>query len=187
MPNYDFHSCFSPREFEEFVRDVLEIRENVQFEISAQGRDGGIDLCHCEGTTKIIVQVKCYKENFNQLYSVLKNQEKQKAKILNPTRYILVTSQTLSLENKEKIFELFDGLIKTRDDIIDRIALNKLLEQEQYKNVERFHHKLWLNSTNVLTTLIEEIVHRGILTESKFELEEIQETVRVYVQNQSFE
>ncbi|WP_434655669.1 hypothetical protein [Thermoanaerobacterium thermosaccharolyticum] len=187
MSNYDFHSCFSPREFEEFVRDVLEIKEKVQFEICAPGRDGGIELCHCEGTTKIIAQVKCYKENFNQLYSVLKNQEKPKAKVLNPTRYILVTSQTLSLENKEKIFELFDGLIKTRDDIIDRIALNKLLEQDQYKNVERSHYKLWLNSTNVLTTLIEEIVHRGILTESKFELEEIQETLRVHVQNPNFE
>ncbi|EHL08256.1 hypothetical protein HMPREF0322_01014 [Desulfitobacterium hafniense DP7] len=25
MPNYVFHNCCSPREFEEFVRDVLEV------------------------------------------------------------------------------------------------------------------------------------------------------------------
>lgn len=187
MPNYDFHNCFSPREFEEFVRDVLEIKEKVPFEISGRGRDGGVDLRYWEGTTKIIVQVKCYQKDFNQLYAVLKNQEKQKAKALNPTRYILVISFTLELTQRDKIFELFDGLIRKREDIIDSDDLNKLLGNEQYHNVERTHYKLWLSSTNVLTTLIEEIVHRGSIVDSKFELEAIKRTIPVFVQNPSFD
>ncbi len=186
MPNYDFHNCLSPREFEEFVRDVLTIRENVPFEISGRGKDGGVDLRYWENTTKIIVQVKCFQNKFSQLYSILKNQEKQKAKVLNPTRYILVTSLPLEMIQRDKIFDLFDGLIKTRDDILDRVNLNNLLENEQYHNVERTHYKLWISSTNILTTLIEGIVHRGILVESKFELEEIKKTVPVFVQNPSF-
>lgn len=191
MPDYDFHHCFSPREFEEFVRDVLEIKEKIPLEISGRGKDGGVDLRYWEGTTKMIVQVKCYQENFSQLYAVLKNQEKQKAKALNPTRYILVISFTLELTQRDKIFDLFDGLIKTQDDIIDREKLNKLLGNEQYHNIERTHYKLWLSSTNVLTILIEKlveaVVHRGILADSKFELEAIKKTVPVFVQNPSFE
>lgn len=95
MPNYDFHNCLSPREFEEFARDVLEIKEKVPFQISGRGKDGGVDLRYWEGTTKIIVQIKCFQNKFSQLYSVLKNQEKQKAKALDSTRYILVTSLPL--------------------------------------------------------------------------------------------
>jgi ABC-type oligopeptide transport system ATPase subunit len=187
MPNYDFHNCLSPREFEEFVRDVLQIKEQVPFEISGRGRDGGADLRYWEGTTKIIVQIKCFQNDFSQLLSVLKNKEKKKAKALNPTRYILVISLILELTERDKVFDLFDGLIKTRDDIIDRVDLNNLLESEQYHNVERTYYKLWLSSTNVLTTLIEEVVHRGIIVESKFELEEIKKTIPVFVQNPSFE
>jgi len=94
-----------------------------------------------------------------ELIITLKNQEKQKAKALNPTRYILVTSLSLELTQRDEIFDLFDGLIKTRDDIIDRNALNKLLETKEYHKVEHSHYKLWISSTNILTTLIDEIVH----------------------------
>jgi hypothetical protein len=187
MPNYDFHKCFSPREFEEFARDVLEIREKVSFEISGRGKDGGVDLRYLEGTTKIIVQVKCFKNDYRQLFNVLKNQEKQKAKVLNPTRYILVTSLPLELTQRDEIYNLFDGLIKTQGDILDGFKLNRLLENEQYHHIERTHYKLWISSSNILAAMIEEIVHRGTITESKFELEEIRKTVQVFVQNPSFQ
>lgn len=186
MPNYDFHNCFAPREFEEFVKDVLEIREKVTFEISGRGQDGGIDLLYWEDTTKIIVQVKCFQKNFNQLFTVLKNKEVHKAKSLNPTRYILVISFTLEVQQRNKILELYDNLIRKREDIIDSNDLNSLLAKELYHNVERTHYKLWLSSTNVLTTLIEEVVHRGILVNSKFELAAIKKTIPIFVQNPSF-
>ncbi|WP_138985596.1 ATP-binding protein [Paenibacillus dendritiformis] len=112
--------------------------------------------------------------------------EKQKAKVLEPTRYILVTSVKLQIKDREEILNLFDGLIMTRDDIIDRDDLNKLLGNEEYQHVERTHYKLWLSSTGVLTSLIEEIVHRGICAQSRGELEEIKKTVKVFVQNPSF-
>ncbi|WCR27524.1 restriction endonuclease [Paenibacillus thiaminolyticus] len=184
-PNYDFHNCLSPREFEELARDILEIKEKVPFEISGRGKDGGVDLRYWEGTTKIIVQVKCYQNNYSQLLNVLKK-EKQKARALEPTRYILVTSIKLQIHARDEIFNLFDGLIRNRDDIIDRDDLNKLLGYEQYQHVERTHYKLWLSSTVVLTSLIEEIVHRGIRAESRGELEEIEKTVKFFVQNPNF-
>lgn len=186
MPNYDFHNCLSPREFEELARDILEIKEGVEFEISGRGKDGGIDLRYWEGETKIIVQVKCYQNDYRQLFNILKNQEKQKAKRLEPTRYILVTSIELDLKKRDEIMVLFDGLIKTLDDIIDRAQLNKLLGQEPYRDVERNHYKLWISSTGVLTSLIEEIVNRDVYAESRWELAEIKKTVKVFVQNPSF-
>lgn len=186
MPNYDFHNCLSPREFEELVRDILEIKEGVPFELSGRGKDGGIDLRYWKGTTKIIVQVKCYQNNYKQLLNVLKNQEKQKAIALEPTRYILATSLALQSSQRDEVLDLFDGLIATRDDIIDRDDLNKLLGNEQYHNVERTHYKLWLSSTNILTSIIEDVVHRDICVKSRGELEEINRTVRVFVQNPSF-
>lgn len=90
------------------------------------------------------------------------------------------------MAQRDEIFDLFDGLIKTRDDILDRATLNNLLKDEQYHKVERIHYKLWISSTNILTTLIEEIVHRGILAESKFELGEIKQIIPLFVQNPSF-
>lgn len=185
-PNYDFHNCLSPREFEELVQGILEIKEKVSFEISGRGKDGGVDLRYWEGETKVIVQVKCYQKNYKQLIGVLKNQEKQKAKAQKPTRYILVTSMQLEMAHRDEIFNLFDGLIASRDDIIDKQDLNKLLGQEQYQAVERTHYKLWLSSTGVLSSLIDEIVHRDILVDSIVELEEIKKTVQVFVQNSGF-
>ncbi|NQX48336.1 restriction endonuclease [Paenibacillus tritici] len=186
MPNYDFHNCLSPREFEELARDILEIKEKVIFKISSRGKDGGIDLIHREDKTKIIVQVKCYQNNYKQLRSVLKYQEKQKAKFLSPSRYILVVSLELSNEQRSEIISLFEGFIKTEDDIIDRNDLNQLLGKEQYHKVEQNHYKLWISSTGVLISIIEGIVHRASLVNSKFELDQIKETVKVFVQNPSF-
>lgn len=186
MPNYDFHNCLSPREFEELARDILEIKEKVAFKISSRGKDGGIDLIHREGKKEIIVQVKCYQNNYKQLRSVLKYQEKQKAKLLCPSRYILVVSIELSNEQRSEIISLFEGLIKTENDIIDRNDLNQLLGKEEYHNVEQSHYKLWISSSSVLSSIIEGIVHRANLVHSKFELDQIKETVKVFVQNPSF-
>ncbi|PQP81063.1 AAA family ATPase [Paenibacillus sp. PCH8] len=186
MPNYDFHNCLSPREFEELVRDILEIKEEVDFEISGRGKDGGVDLRYWEEDTKIIVQVKCYQNNYNQLFNILKNQEKQKAKALAPSRYILVTSVQLELNQRQKILDLFEGMIARHADIIDRVDLNNLLGNEKYHSVERAHYKLWISSTNIITSLLDEVVHRDIIAESKGELKEIERTVKVFVQNPSF-
>ncbi|HEX3047546.1 MAG TPA: restriction endonuclease [Bacillota bacterium] len=186
MANYDFHNSLSPYEFEELVRDILEIREGVPFESFKRGRDGGIDLRYCNDSITIIVQVKCYQNNFTQLYSMLKNGELPKVILLNPSRYILVTSIQFTPSERDKIFNLFTGYIQTRDDILGRDELNKLLGQEKYQAVERTHYKLWLSSSGVLTTIIDEIVHRDIFTESRHELEELKRTIRTYVQNPSF-
>lgn len=41
--NYDFNHAFSPAEFEDFARDMLQMREDRKFESFAEGKDKGID------------------------------------------------------------------------------------------------------------------------------------------------
>ncbi|SDC66808.1 restriction endonuclease [Shouchella lonarensis] len=186
-PNYDFHNCFSPREFEEFVRDMLEVKEGIDFEISGRGKDQGIDLRHWKGNEKIIVQVKCYRQNYRQLFNDLKKREIKKAKALEPSRYILVTSLELQLHQRREILTLFDGLIAGERDIIDRTELNKLLGKEEYHHVECKHNKLWISSTNILMDMLGEVVHSSVLNKSKRELKEIQRAVKVFVSSHNFE
>ena len=82
-----------------------------------------------------IVQAK-RTENFKDLLKVLKNSELAKIKKLNPDRYILITSSTISKTQKPKIIELLSPYIKNSDDIISKEDLNKYLTKEKYKKIE---------------------------------------------------
>ena len=177
MPNYDFLNL-SPAEFEELSRDLLQKHLEVYLESFTQGKDDGIDLRHSKDKENtFIVQCKRYKD-----YSSLKpklNEELEKVKKLSPSRYILTTSAGLTPANKEEIFGVFEGYIKTTEDIFGKDDLNNLLGQ--HGDIEKQYYKLWLSSTNV----IEKILHSDVTGRSEFELEEIQRTIRLYVQNKS--
>lgn len=187
MPNYDFHSSFSPPEFESFVGDLLEIREGIPFERFGEGTDGGIDLRGEDAAGNIlIVQVKRYQNNFSQLHYVLKTKELQKVKKLNPYRYILVVSVSLLPNQVDEIHKLFSPYIHTKYDIIGREDINQLLGLPEYHEVEKRHYKLWFTSANVLRNLLHEEFHRGSINDTKDELERIQSNLPLYVQNNSF-
>lgn len=146
----------------------------------------GIDLRCKKKDELIVVQVKHYKE-INLLLSKLKNEELEKVTRINPDRYILVTSVDLTPKRKEDIINIFEGYIKNPGDILGRAELNSLLEKPEYRFVEEEFYELWLNSTNILKDIIQKELNRDIYVRTKFALEEIKKSTKIYVKNESFE
>jgi hypothetical protein len=126
----------------------------------------------------LIVQCKRY-NNYNSLKSNLKK-EYQKAKTLNPQKYILSTSVGLTPLNKDEIIKIFNGYIKSPSDIFGKNDLNNLLGK--YPEIERKHYKLWFSSINILQKLL----RNDIINRSDFEEEKIRKEINIYVQNDSF-
>ncbi|HET7118040.1 MAG TPA: restriction endonuclease [Hanamia sp.] len=179
MHQYDLN-IFSPNEFEEFSRDILQARLNTYIESFKTGRDGGIDLRFTNAKKlKAIIQAKRYK-NFSSLIDNLKK-EVFKVEKLYPDQYIITTSVGLSPQNKETIKSLFTPFIKSTEDIYGKEDLLNILSQN--KKIEEKYYKLWITST----TILEKVLHSRIYNQSQFELEEINNQIKLYVQNPSFD
>lgn len=178
MPNYDFLNL-SPPEFEDLSKDLLQKYLKITLESFTSGKDKGIDLRYA-GTTKneIIVQCKRYSD-FSTFLGVLKK-EVSKVAALNPSRYIITTSVGLTPNQKEEIQKLFPTYINSSEDIYGRQDLNNLLGL--FPDIEKQHFKLWLSSTNIL----EKILHSRIYNQSVFEEDKIKETIKTYVENESY-
>jgi len=179
MPEYNFLNL-SPPEFEELSRDLLQKSLSIYLESFTNGKDGGIDFRHSASeTADIIVQAKRYQQ-FDTLLKVLEKDELCKVKKLAPKRYILTTSVGLTPKQKTDIKKLMSPYILNSSDIYGRDDLNNLLGL--YPEVEKDHFKLWLSSINIL----EKVLHSKVLNQSNFEEEKIRETVKVYVENDSY-
>lgn len=180
MNNYDFRNLLSAFEFECFSRDLINAHEDLDLMSFAEGRDRGIDLRYTNDNGKtVIVQAKRYKD-YNELKSTLKK-EVDKVKLLKPQRYMLTTSVDLTDANKAEILGMFAPFIKSKSDIIAKQDLNKWLAL--HPDIEHRYYKLWLPSSKVLI----DILKKRIVNWTSFEKEDIQETVRTYVMNDSFE
>lgn len=178
MPNYDF-LILQPNEFEDLARDLLQKKDGIFIESFATGRDGGIDLRYASNKGKnTIVQAKRYK-SYPSLLAVLKK-EVPKVEKIKPNRYILVTSVELTPGNKDEIKEMFTPFIQDTSDILGRNDLNNLLNQ--FPDIEKQHHKLWLGSTAIL----ERILNKRIENWSQMELEETRKDISIFVMNDSF-
>ena len=136
MINVDFYRALSPIQFENFCRDLLEIREpGIKFTTFPPGRDGGIDIKSTNTGKEIIVQCKLYKPaNYRVMFRKLK-EEADKCKKQDPARYIFCTNIELTFKQASDIKELFGGYIKNEEDIINGCELNKYLNQAQYKDL----------------------------------------------------
>lgn len=179
MTNYDF-LILSPVEFEKLTCALLQKELGLRLEMFSEGKDKGIDLRHYLVKGKnIIVQVKRYK-TYNSLFNSLRNEYK-KVQLLTPNRYIISTSVSLSVDQKQKIYELFTPFILNQSDIYGKDDLNNLLSK--YPTIEEQQYKLWLSSSVVLNRLVKSKVYN----QSSFEKDRIKETVSIYVKNQSFE
>ncbi len=176
MLNYDFLNL-SPLEFEGLTRDLLQLQFGVHLESFGQGQDQGIDL-RCSSCEEMIIQCKRYTD-FDPLISALK-EEVGKVVKLNPKRYIIATSVSLSPTRKQKILSLFSPYLQGPADIYGREDLNNLLTR--FPNVERDNFKLWLSGTHILS----HIINTQITNQSKFTLEDIKQKIKIYVQNASF-
>jgi DNA polymerase III delta prime subunit len=178
MNNYDFLNL-SPGEFELLVRDLLQAERSIFIENFPEGSDGGMDLRYStEAGEVVIIQCKRYRS----FPSLLKNLEKEiiKVSILNPSKYIIATSVSLTPARKNKIRRLFSKYIISDADIIGRENLNNLLGL--HPKILLTHYKLYISGTSVL----QKIINSKVYNESRFEEDEITEVVKVYVQNDSF-
>lgn len=178
MPNYNFLNL-SPSEFEDLTKDLLQQHLKLSFESFTSGRDNGIDLRY-SSTNKNVIIVQCKRySGFDSLISNLKK-EVYKVNSLKPNRYILTTSAGLTPNQKDKILALFSPFLQSVGDIFGRDDLNNLLGL--FPDIEKQHFKLWLSSINV----IEKILHSGICNQSSFEEEKIKDTIKIYVENDSY-
>lgn len=178
MLNYNFLNL-SPFEFENLTRDLLQKKLNIFIESFTDGRDGGIDLrCALDKQKTVIIQAKRYEKYSNLLVNLKK--EVKKVIRLTPSRYIITTSVGLTPNNKNEIYNLFSPHILHTEDIMGKDDLNNLLGQHEY--IEHKYYKLWLSSTNILN----KILNSKIFNQSIFELSSIEEQLKRYVQNDSF-
>ncbi|WP_405411719.1 restriction endonuclease [Maribacter sp. Asnod1-A12] len=178
---YTFNTL-NDRDLEELSLDLLNKELGLSFQSFKNGRDKGIDLRHSnpKDENNIIVQVKHYlNSGYSQFKYSLKTNELTKVKLLNPKRYIIVTSIGLTPQNKEEIKEIFSPYIHSTSDIIGQNDLNILLRK--YKEVETTHFKLWLSSSNVL----QRILKNGVNLRSDFTESKIKKKVQLFVENKA--
>jgi len=111
----------------------------------------------------------------------LRRKERQKIETLAPTRYILLTSVSLTPKRKEQIKIILTPYCADPSDILGREDLNNLLGQ--HDEIERKHFKLWLTSETVLRRALD----AGIFADSEAHLERVRVRLCRYVQNPSFD
>lgn len=180
MASYDLRNL-SAYDFELLVKDLLEKELKVPLESFSVGRDQGIDIRYSSAKkNQIVVQCKHYiGSKVSDLLTAATN-ELPKVKLLQPDRYILVTSLGLLPNDKDKIKDLLSPYIQSTQDIIGYEALNDLIAK--YKDVERKHYKLWMTSTEVLKY----ILHSAVYSRSKIDQVTMLKKAKIYVQNKAF-
>lgn len=181
MPKYDFHKLLEPYEFQYLVRDILQIKENCFFESFSPGKDEGIDLRKTKNDNSIIVQIKRYKNDFNQFLTSLEKYELPKVKKLKPKRYMIVTSVTITETQKKKVLELFKDFIHSPEDILGETDLNNLLGQKEYSLVEINYPNLWFNSANTFLEQMDHVINSSVYEASRAEMENIKEMMSYFV------
>jgi hypothetical protein len=179
---YDF-KMLSDYDFELLTRDLLQKVLQCRLESFKKGRDNGIDLRYSctNNINDIVIQCKHYANStFSNLKSKLLKEEFAKIKLLNPSRYMLVTSLGLTPNQKEELRQYLSPYCKLVSDIIGMDELNGLLRD--YPEIEKSHYKLWLTSSQVL----EKILHNEVYSRSEITIDSIKTKLKIYVQNQAF-
>lgn len=187
MKEYDFHSLLDDYEFESLAVDIIRVRENLEPNMIRRypkGRDGGIDGYGCEDG--MIIQAKCFKEDFNSLFNQLKKFELPKVKCLNPSRYVLVTAVALTKNNQEKIKQVFKDYIHSEEDIIGKIELNEYLASPKYHDLEYKYHNLWMPSTSILEHLLENTVFREQYNFQQCCMNDFSNNVEYFIKTESY-
>jgi Restriction endonuclease len=180
MTNYDF-SSLNDKDFEVLVADLLSIEHTTRFERFKAGKDRGIDGRYFTAKgEQVIFQCKHWlKTGLPALLRSLKNTEYDKVVLINPKRYIVATTLPLSHTDKAAIRTIFGRFMRNDSDVLGCEDINDLLRK--HPHVEKSHFKLWLHSTEVLSTF----ANAAILGRSAFTLQEIQERSSAYVKTTS--
>lgn len=183
MPNYTFETL-NDKDFEDLVRDLLQKELGITLESFKRGRDSGIDLRYSKPKvlkSDVIIQAKhWYNSGVSKFINYLEKTEFEKVKALNPNRYILATSLSLTPNNKSKLIDIFKPFIISTSDIVDSELLNNLLGK--YPDVEKSHYKLWLSSTSILQS----IINNSIKGRSEFFEQKIKERISKFVPTKTY-
>ncbi|MBN8686117.1 MAG: hypothetical protein J0M10_03830 [Chitinophagales bacterium] len=180
---YDF-STLDSNDFELLSLDIVNATFKLDLQSFKSGKDKGIDLRYStpENNNAIVVQAKHWlKSGFSKLFREFETKELPKITALNPDRYIVVTSISLSAAEKDKVVTLLSPYLKTANDIIGREDLNKYLAE--LPELEKRWYKLWLTSVPVLQS----IIHNGILGANDFVASKILRTTQLYVPCPSYD
>jgi len=175
---YDFRTL-SPIDFELLVRDLLQAELGITMESFGPGKDGGIDFRFAMADQDVVVQVKHHVEGGARSLHRAAMKEDCKVLKLAPSRYILVTSLSLTPALKSKIIQAMPSTPVSAGDVIGREDLNNFLGI--HPQVLRQHFKLWLTSTEVL----ERILHSAVYNRTDAELARIRQLVPKFVHNAS--
>ncbi len=100
---------------------------------------------------------------------------------LNSIRYILATSCKFTPAGKDKLAAIIGPSLKSEADIFGPEDINGLLRK--YPDILKSHIKLWLSGAGV----IERVVRAAAHTFAAFTKEDIQQKVRIYASNPSFD
>jgi hypothetical protein len=178
-------------DFEEVCKDLFEVVLARRLEIFSRGRDQGVDLRHvapiaskenAQQSSMLVIQCKHWMRSGSRtLIRHMKDVEYRKIQTLSPDRYILATSAHLTKSAKDTLMSQLNPFVKRHDDIYGLDELVALLRD--YPEVVRKNIRLWLSSTAILSALLNrDIVHRSVSL-----AEEIDDSLRVYAPNASFD
>lgn len=174
-------SNLSPADFEDLCRDIASKEYGVRFEAFGPGTDQGFDGRHAKGSGTTVLQAKHYvRSTFSQLLQALKN-EKKKSAFKSCSKYLLFTSFSLTPKQKDKLLQLLDVGMQDPSSIWGREDIDQALRR--YPEIFKSHTKLWLSSASMLDS----ILHSGIVSYSASARREIEEDLKVYARNQSYD
>jgi len=194
MDNYDFGRIFESLEFQNFARDMLQVREGVMFETFADGKDKGIDGRYTNEMGDVtIFQAKRHK---TVTTAMLKKEKCRIDELVNEgksvDRYILILACELSVEKKEQIVLLFSPYIRNTEDIICGRDLNNYLSlvDGPYKKIEKKYMKLWVQNTetleHILSKVIVEAVNAPLMQFSKTQLDIAVKELEIFVETRIY-
>lgn len=179
MYNYDE---LSDVDFEYLAQDIMQKKLKLELRRFARGSDGGIDLTEDTIKRRIVVQVKhCKKSTSSQLIVSLKK-ELVKIKRINPERYFIVTSISLSPDKIKEIRLIFGDYIRNDRDILTIIEIDNFLQNKRNEDIVKKHFKLWFHSS-VLITMFQT---GDIACDSAALLSSIKANEKYFVQTKAF-
>ena len=189
--NYDFNHAFSPAEFEDFARDMLQMREDRKFESFAEGKDKGIDSRSVsEDGYTVILQAKRLKNAGANIMKIVRCEKEKMDSLVRAgervDRYILVISDDLSVQTKEKVYQLMSPYIIHPQDIVTKKDLNNWLGDDKYRCVEDKYYQLWIPSVKVLKKKLFEMVNSALVQRSVDCYKKVLEKRQIFVETEVF-
>nr|WP_253267930.1 restriction endonuclease [Streptomyces asoensis] len=140
-------------DFEVVCRDLFSDALGIPLEIFPRGRDRGVDLRHTGPAGTTVVQCKHWPSATQKtLIRRLIKDELPKVRALAPDRYIVATTVGLTVDGKEELRSAFSPYVRGTGDLygVDEIVAELLRRPD----LVRRHFRLWLSSTAVLQTVL---------------------------------